>query len=139
MTSDRAVRHVQQRLRAVGLGFPEYNWLAPRTITTEEALAHLATVMDRTQLADYSSDLPEEEKITACPCCMEDFSDPDTTDPVKLPCSKRHVLCFSCVENICKTSGLTKVRCPWCSIYLANNTNSHVLQPNYLALTAPFH
>ena len=139
-TSDRAVLHVRQRCSAVGWNLPNYNWKPPRTITLKKAIPHFATVMTKTELSEYNSTLPDEnDHITECPCCTEEFDDPDTTDPVKLPCSKRHVLCFPCVQNICKTSGLTKVRCPWCAVLLANDGNRHVLQPNYLDLSAPFH
>ncbi|KAK4628631.1 uncharacterized protein CLAFUR5_04637 [Fulvia fulva] len=139
MASARAVLHAQQRLAAVGGRLPEYQWKAPRTVALEKAIAHLATVMTKAELSEYNSTLPDEnDHIKECPFCTEEFDDADTTDPVKLRCSKRHVLCKSCVQNICRTSGIANVRWPWCAVLLANDPNNHILKPNYLDPAAPF-
>ncbi|KAK4627182.1 hypothetical protein CLAFUW4_04675 [Fulvia fulva] len=136
-SSDRAVKHQRLRLAIHDITEPENDeWRSPRGIEMDDAIPKIANIMSKAELDQFNGDLADDERIDQCPVCLDDFSDTDS--PVKLPCSKKHIVCMSCLREWCKVGGVHKTKCPWCAVQLATPEAIECLRPNYLDMKAVY-
>ena len=61
---------------------------------------------------------PQHELNDVCAICLEDF-----TDPIELPCHRRHVFCTGCFANIATRFAIA--RCPMCSVAICRSEGRH--------------
>ncbi|KAK4504260.1 hypothetical protein PRZ48_005176 [Zasmidium cellare] len=138
---DRDVRSVQFTLEDQGFDYDEEIdsdlWVPSRQMPIDQGIGKFATSLTKRELERYNNTLAHDDRLLECPSCFEDYDETDNR-AVLLPCSTKHCMCFSCLEQWCIQNGLDKVSCPHCRQRLMPPKMAPQTMANYLDLSAPF-